>query len=120
MCPSVRSVPWPLLWLWLTASGLASQAQNLAPNPHFAAGTGPSPAGWTEVGGTGTWAPTATGNGRVLRVEGHGDDTASWRSSPLPLQPGTTYRLRFSGRLESGTSGGTVSPVQVPSIGISG
>ncbi|MBL9127031.1 MAG: DUF4091 domain-containing protein [Verrucomicrobiales bacterium] len=98
-----------LAWAWflgLTLCGIAS-GQNLIPNGDFGAGSGGRPEGWTLAEGIGSWTPGAGGRTAALRVEGRGDDAASWRTPSLPLRPGSLYRLRFRARREAGSTGGT-------------
>lgn len=81
--------------------------QNLVPNGRFLEGTGTSPAGWRPIGGVGSWITAQNSGSAGVRVEGDGEDTSSWGTTALPLQPGALYQMRFRARRDRGTSGGT-------------
>ena len=85
---------------------LLGNAQNLLPNPGFAAGTA-QPAGWRLADGAGEWATSGpAGTNRVVRVRGNGDDQSIWRAE-VKLQPGGLYALHFHARRSPDASGGT-------------
>lgn len=93
--------------LVLLLLGEAAGAGSLLPNPGFREGVGNRPADWNLAEGRGAWLPPADGRTAALRLEGRGDDTASWRTAPLPLMPGALVQFRFRARREPGASGGT-------------
>ncbi|MBM3883924.1 MAG: hypothetical protein FJ387_30180, partial [Verrucomicrobia bacterium] len=93
-----------LLVLWGVTLDLC--AQNLLPNPDFAAGE-TAPLGWRLTDGQGEWTRPDDPAHRVLQVRGNGADQSSWRTEPLPLEPGGLYSLRFRARRAPGASGGT-------------
>lgn len=95
-----------LLAAWLVV-GLAGHTQNLLPNSGFEEGT-THPTGWRLADGTGQWATTTSPSpGRVVRVEGQGEDQSVWRTDTLPLEPGGVYALRFRARRLGDASGGS-------------
>ncbi|MBE7501037.1 MAG: DUF4091 domain-containing protein [Verrucomicrobiales bacterium] len=97
----------PLLLITVLGLGLTGHTQNLLPNPGFEAGT-TQPSGWRLTDGAGQWATTTSpGPGRVVRVQGQGEDQSVWRTESLPLQPGGVYALRFRARRLGEASGGT-------------
>jgi hypothetical protein len=77
----------------------------LVPNPSFEAGAGDRPDGWA-LEGAGRWLDGGAADGkRTVAVTGKGEDSSSWRSGPLPIQPGGLYRLAFRAKKIDGGSG---------------
>ncbi|MBI2300387.1 MAG: hypothetical protein HYU66_15830, partial [Armatimonadetes bacterium] len=75
-------------------------------NPSFEEGAD-NPAAWTLSGGQGAWAAEGFDGRHGLAVTGDGQDSNSWRSRGLALQPSQVYCLRFRARALPGASGGT-------------
>ncbi len=99
---------WPAVWLpvLLLAAWAGAQALDV-PNPSFEEG-GDNPAGWRLSGGAGAWLMEAAEGVRAVSVTGDGRPGTSnyWYSADLPLEPFTTYELRFQARRVDGGSGG--------------
>ncbi|MGB2824981.1 MAG: hypothetical protein WBF17_28685, partial [Phycisphaerae bacterium] len=95
-------------WLaaFVIASAVSARAQTVeVPNPSFEKGQD-APAAWKLEGG-GRWLEEGGADGgRAAAVTGTGEDSSSWRSAPLKLEPLAVYSLRFKAK-SLGSSGGT-------------
>ena len=81
------------------------------PNPSFEEGAD-RPAGWTLQGGQGRWLGADAADGAKAAVasgKGKSEGSSAWQSEPLPLAPGTVYRLRFQARNLGARGGSAIS-----------
>ncbi len=86
-----------ILSLWVTTT---AQAQPVpVGNPSFESGD-TAPDGWRLPQGKGAWTEEAAQGGRAIAVTGDGTDQSAnfWLSQDVPIEPDTTYRLRFQAR----------------------
>jgi len=68
-------------------------------NPSFELGD-TAPEGWRLPEGKGAWIEEGAHGGRAIAVAGDGTDQSAnyWLSQDVPLEPNSTYRLRFQAR----------------------
>ena len=88
---------------FVTQPGVASAAENLAPNPHFHEGTD-KPSGWRLSGGDGRWIDR-----QILEVTGTGGGSNQWQSEPARFQSGGLYRFEMRARQTAGSGGCIIS-----------
>lgn len=93
--------PFFALLVAAAAGRLSAPAQQLAPG--FEAGA----ASWKPAGGSADWCNAGRTGQRAARTAGTGEDSSWWQTDAQFLKPGEVYCLEFSGRRDSGASGGT-------------
>ncbi|MCL4692500.1 MAG: DUF4091 domain-containing protein [Candidatus Hydrogenedentes bacterium] len=89
---------------WILALNAAMAGAQVIPVPNGAFDTDPAAEpSWTLSGGPGKWIA----DDRAITVTGTGEDSNSWRTGPLPLEPSALYLLRFRARTVTSPAGGT-------------
>lgn len=89
---------------WVFAFNAVVAVAQVIPVPNGTFDTDPAAGpSWTLSGGPGEW----TADERAITVTGAGDDSGSWRTGPLPLEPSALYHLRFRARTLTSPAGGT-------------
>lgn len=89
---------------WILALNAAMAGAQVIPVPNGAFDTDPAAEpSWTLSGGPGKWIADE----RAITVTGTGEDSNSWRTGSLPLEPSALYQLRFRARTVTSPAGGT-------------
>ena len=67
------------------------------------------PDGWTQPGKNGQVVEPGYESAKAIAITGNGKDSGAWTSSPIPLDPGKTYKFTFWAKAKPGNQGGSVT-----------
>ncbi len=121
----LRCVAFVFVMSWVASAVGSDGPTNILPNGSFDEADGSLPAGWVRAGGAADSVVLSDdrphSGARCIKLIAKGEPGSVRAEAPLPVEPATTYRLRYYFRIEeSNLEGGQAMYVQARFLGADG